>query len=167
MAMKNYKYLLWGRTDEKRPPLGFDRLSEKVGPRGKKFPRDHLLLSVLINGLSSGTDRDRARTLERLVRLYNKHLINKVASYDTAAQTVLDENFLPRRVNAALVLLGIARPNTAVEFAPGIFDGPEILLDYRIVDEALRRRKPTGSLEGYEEYCTPRPQRVMGRDQHD
>jgi hypothetical protein len=145
---------------EKRPRLGFDRLDEELGSGAKKYSREELIAAREFKNAMGGDDA----ALIRAVRRYTNHLIEYLRTCNEPAETYLLENYNPRKVDEALLLLDIATANPASEDEQFWLELPPLLLQDWAVRAAFQRGYPVGSIEGFEAFCVPPPKRELTRD---
>jgi hypothetical protein len=148
---------------EKRPPLGLERLDEELGSGSKKYSREELIAGREFKKAMSGDDA----ALMRAVRRYTNHQIEYLRTCNEPAEIYLVENFAPRKIDEALLLLDIATPNPASEDDQFWLELPPLLLQYWAVRAAFDRGNPVGSIEGFDAFCVPRPKRRLTRDDDD
>jgi hypothetical protein len=145
---------------EKRPRLGLERLDEELGSGAQKYSREELTAWREFKKAMGGDDA----TLIRAVRRYTDHQIEYLRTCKEPAETYLLENYQPRKIDEALLLLDIATPQPASESDQLWLELPPILLQAWAVRAAFRRGKPLGSIEGLDAFCAPVSEQPRGRD---
>jgi hypothetical protein len=157
------KSLLYTVRIERRPRLGLERLDENLGRGANKYSREELTAWREFKNAMGGDDA----ALIRAVRRYTGHQIEYLQKCNEPAETYLLENFQPRNVDEALLLLDIVTPQPASADDQDWLELPSLLLQDWAVQAAFHRGDPIGSIEGIKDFCVPPPERPLTRDEDD